>query len=99
MEKTRLSTRRVACLPPALREIEGVATVLAPAASVEGRDLGYYMTTIQIVLAVVGFASQQVARPVDAARTPGDAVVNVVYKDVLEVGEARCSTQVGDRLD
>ena len=25
----------------------------------------------------------------------GDAVVNVVYEDVLEVGEARRSTQVG----
>ena len=28
-------------------------------------------------------------------KVPGDAVVNVVYVDVLEVGEARCSTQVG----
>ena len=40
-----------------------------------------------------------------APKVPGDAVVNVVYTDVLEVGEARCSgsTQVGsgrvDRLD
>ena len=25
-----------------------------------------------------------------APRIPGDAVINVVYKDVLEVGEARC---------
>ena len=25
-----------------------------------------------------------------APRTPGNAVINVVYKDVLEVGEARC---------
>ena len=30
-----------------------------------------------------------------APKQPGDAVVNVVYMDVLEVGEARCSTQVG----
>ena len=30
-----------------------------------------------------------------APKTPGDAVVNVVYADVLEVGEARRSTQVG----
>ena len=30
-----------------------------------------------------------------APKVPGDAVVNVVYTDVLEVGEARCSTQVG----
>ena len=30
-----------------------------------------------------------------APKAPGDAVVNVVYADVLEVGEARRSTQVG----
>ena len=30
-----------------------------------------------------------------APKQPGDAVVNVVYMDVLEVGEARRSTQVG----
>ena len=32
-----------------------------------------------------------------APKVPSDAVVNVVYKDVLEVGEARCSgsTHVG----
>ena len=33
--------------------------------------------------------------PLLPPKVPGDAVVNVVYVDVLEVGEARCSTQVG----
>ena len=54
------------CLAPALREIEDVAGALRPRSGDESQDLGYHLTSVQMMLAVCGFTAEQLQRPADA---------------------------------